>query len=456
MPPPVDVEKRDLVIRNALTPEGIRDVHVRGNRIFAVGPGLPPVPGAEVFDASGLLLWPGLVNTHHHLVQSILKGVPAAMQSDLNAWLPLVPFAAWPHVTPETIYVAARIGFAELLRAGCTTCADHHYLYDESALSMEREAALLQAAREVGIRFVLCRGGATAAGTHKGMARASGFTEPLELLLDRLEATRRDWHDPGPDSMARLVVAPTSIVHTSDPQALEVLAAHARGHGLRMHSHLLEVQHDEDMAQAVRGMSAVEYAESVGWLGDDVWYAHLVYSDADAVARLGRTRTGIAHCPVSNCRLGSGIAPVPAMDAAGMQVSIGVDGSASAESGSMVNELMQAWLVHRATGGADATRAERVLHWATAGGADLLGLNVGRIVEGACADLCLYRLDEPRFMGVWTPSLAPVLCGEPVVAERVMVNGAWVVEGGRALGIDTAALAQRARAELQRLMQRMG
>lgn len=449
------VTPAELIIRSALTPEGVCDVHIRGNRIHRVGPQLPVVSGVPELDASGLLLWPGLVNTHHHLVQSILKGVPAALHSDLNEWLPRVPFAAWPYVTPETVYAAARIGFAELLRAGCTTCADHHYLYDDSAVSMEREAALLQAARETGIRFVLCRGGATIAGTHKGLSAAGRLTESLDTWLDRLQETRQRWHDPAPDSMTRLVVAPTSIIHTSTPADLEALAHFARAANLRMHSHLLEVPYDEEMARALRGMSAVAYAESTGWLGEDVWFAHLVHADADAIARLGRTRTGIAHCPVSNCRLGSGIAPVPAMAAAGMQISIGVDGSASAESGSMINELMQTWLIHRAAGGAAATDAARVLHWATAGGADVLGLNVGRLVEGACADLSLFRLDEPRFMGLWTPQLAPVLCGEPVIAERVMVNGVWVVESGQVLGIDRAQLAHSARRERQRLMQSM-
>lgn len=445
----------NLVIRNALTTTGTRDLHVRGNRIASIAPTLPEVPGATELDATGLLLWPGLVNTHHHLVQSILKGVPAALQSDLNDWLPRVPFAAWPFVTAETVYTAARIGFAELLRAGCTTCADHHYLYDGTALSMEREAALLQAAREVGIRFVLCRGGATTTGTHKGVAKSSDLVESLDVQLARLDGTRAAWHDPAPDSMTRLVVAPTSLVHTSDPQHLRLLAGYAREYGLRMHSHLLEVGHDEDMAQAVHGMSAIAYAESVEWLGEDVWFAHLVKADEAGVARLGRTRTGIAHCPVSNCRLGSGVASLPAMQAAGVQIGIGVDGSASAESGSMVNELMLAWLLHRAGGGPSATSADEVMHWATAGGGALLGLNVGQLVEGACADLCLYRLNEPRFYGLWSPALAPVLCGEPIVAERVMVNGRWVVDSGRAIGIDMAQLADSARRERLRLMDSM-
>lgn len=440
------------MVRGALTVDGPRDVLVRDQKIAAIGVALPTPFDAEIFDASGLLLWPGLINTHHHLVQSILKGMPAGIHADLNAWLPAVPFAAWPHVTPDTMYAAARIGFAELLRAGCTTCADHHYLYDGSDNAMELEAALIQAAREVGIRFVLCRGGATIRGTHKGFASSDRLTENRDLWLQRMEATMRRHHDGSPDAMFRLVVAPTSVIHTTEPEDLLELASFARTHGLRMHSHLLEVQHDENMARSLRGMSAVEYAESVGWLGEDVWYAHLVYADQSAIERLARTRTGIAHCPVSNCRLGSGVAAVPAMSVAGMQVTIGVDGSGSAESGSMVNEIMQTWLIHRAFGGPSATNAGKVLDWATSAGADLLGLNTGRLVAGACADLVFYRLDDPRFMGVWQQALAPVLCGEPVLARKVMVNGRWVVDEGVVLGIDYADLATSARRERERLI----
>lgn len=451
----MNADLTNIIIRNALTTEGPRDVHVLGNRLQRIAAQLPPVAGATELDANGLLLWPGLVNTHHHLVQSILKGVPSALQADLNGWLPLVPFAAWPHVTPETVYAAALIGFAELLRAGCTTCADHHYLYDDSDLAMEREAALLQAASECGIRFVLCRGGATQAGTHKGLSGSARLTEPLPLMIDRLEETFARSHDPAPDAMTRLVVAPTSIVHTSTPTDLRALADFARARGLKRHSHLLEVPYDEAISRAHHGLSAVDYAESVGWLGEDVWFAHLVHANAAAIARLGATRTGIAHCPVSNCRLGSGIAPLPDMSEHGMQLSLGVDGSASAESGSLVNEMMQAWLVHRAVRGADATRALEVMHWATAGGADLLGLDAGRLRAGAVADLVLYRIDEPRFFGLWLPALAPVLCGEPIIAERVMVNGRWVVESGHVTGIDQPLLAEQARVERARLMQRL-
>lgn len=443
---------RERLIQGALTPEGRLDVLVRGHRIAAVAPALEAPAGAVVIDARGMLLWPGLVNTHHHLAQSILKAMPAGIDLDLNGWLPAVPFAAWPHITPDTLYAAARIGFSELLRSGCTTCADHHYLYGADT-SPELEAVLFQAAEETGIRFVLCRGGATSGTTHKGLGRSAIRTESLELWLERLSTTIAARHDPDPNAMRRVVMAPTSLIHSAPPEQLVTLARFAREHGLKLHSHLLEVAHDEDTAQALHGCSALEYAESVEWLGDDVWYAHLVKVDDAGARRLGRTRTGLAHCPVSNCRLGSGVAPAPRLAQLGVQVSIGVDGSASAESGSMVNELMQAWLVHRAVGGPAATRADDVLRWGTAAGADLLGLNTGRLAAGRCADLVLYDLDEPRWLGVWRPEFAPVFCGEPVLARRVMVHGEWVVVDGQVLGVDMAELHHSARREQTRLAQ---
>ena len=440
----------DILIQGGHTPAGQQDIRVSGNRITAVATRLDASEQTRVIDASDYVVWPGLVNTHHHLAQSILKGMPAGIDSDLDHWLPAVPFAAWPHITPETLYVAARIGFSELLRSGCTTCADHHYLYSDDTTG-ELEAVLFQAAEEVGIRFVLCRGGATVSATHAGLTSALRKTERLDTCLSRMQDTLLAHHDPAEDAMTRLAVAPTSLVHSSTPDDLRVLADFARSNNLKMHSHLLEVARDEEVAQSTFGMSAIEYAESVNWLGPDVWFAHLVATDRDAIARLGATQTGIAHCPVSNARLGSGITNIPDMQRAGVQISIGVDGSASAESGSMVNELMQAWLVHRAAQGSHATDVDTVLQWGTQAGARLLGIEGGKLEVGQVADLTLFHKDEPRFMGVWEPYQGPLICGEPVRTYRVMVNGRWVVEDNQVLGLDYAQLRTDATRELARL-----
>lgn len=437
------------LLRGGLTPDGPKDILISNNLIKATGSNLPVDQSTQVIDISGKLVWPGLINTHHHLAQSILKGVPAGINAGLDDWLPAVPFSAWPHITPETLYVAARIGFSELLRSGCTTCVDHHYLYTSDTGS-DMEEALFQAAQEAGIRLVLARGGATHAGSHAGQERARR-TESLDECLSRLQTTATKHHDPSPAAMKRLVVAPTSLAHSSTPDDLIQLARFARTHDLKLHSHLLEISRDAEVTREQHQMSAIDYAESVEWLGDDVWFAHLVACDKQDIEKLARYRTGVAHCPVSNLRLGSGIADIPSMEKAGMQITIGVDGSASAESGSMVNELMQTWLVHRAHSGAQATSARQVLKWGTESAANLLALHTGQLKEGYAADFVVFDMNQPRFAGVWEPAMAPVICGEPVTADFVMVNGKIVAEGGKATGISETELMVDARRELQRL-----
>lgn len=419
---------------------GEGDLLVQGQRIAAIAPQLAAPLDAEVIDARGLLLFPGLVNTHHHIAQSLLKAIPGSLNLGLNDWLGAVPYRYWPHYTPECLYAAARIGFSELLAAGCTTCADHHYLYHRHT-SQELEAAVLQAANEIGIRLVLCRGIATTTGSHRGMSATRLEAEPLDLCLARLQDLVARHHDPSDSAMTRIAVAPTSLVHTCPESHLRLLADFARSHGLKLHSHLLEVAYDETVCQQQHGISAVDYAERNEWLGDDVWFAHLVQTDANAIAKLGATRTGVAHCPSSNSRLGSGVAPIPAMAQAGVRISIGVDGSAAAESGSVVNELLLTWLLHRTRGDATSTDASRVIAWATTGGAQVLGFDaLGALAPGKLADLVLYDLNSPRLLGMWQPELAPVVCGEPLTAKHVMVNGRWRLRDGAISGLDFAAL----------------
>ncbi len=442
----------ETIIRGALVwQHGHTDLRVVDNRIAEIGLDLPSSPATEVVDASNQLLYPGLVNTHHHIAQSLFKAMPSGINVPLGEWLAEVPYTVWPLLTAESLYVAARIGFAELLRAGCTLCADHHYLYHADT-SPELEDAVFQAAEEIGIRLLLCRGGNTVAGTHRGFRSTRLTPETIDLCLQRLQDSIAARHNTADDAMTRIAIAPTSIVHSHKPEHLRILADFAQQHGLKRHSHLLEVAHDNQAALESHSMTAMEYAESVGWLGDDVWYAHLVHLSAADIERLAATGTGIAHCPTSNCRLGSGVSPVPALAAAGVPISLGVDGSASAESGSLVSEMNLSWLIHRAMNGADATSAETVVNWATAGGAKMLGYeDAGSLEVGKLADLVLYDLDQPRFHGVWDPHLAPVYCGEPLSAEAVMVNGRWRLRDGVALGLDHDQLRGDAGRELARL-----
>lgn len=430
------------------------DLRIRGGRIAELGRDLPPLPDEQEtrVDARGCVIWPGLVNTHHHLAQSIMKGIPEGINQALGDWLSSVPFRFWPRVTPELMYHAARLGLYELLRSGTTTCADHHYLYHRTTTA-ELEEAVWQAADELGIRLVLCRGSATEQGTHEGMIRHRIEPETVDQVLDRLEETRRRHHQPGPDAMKKLVVAPTSLIHSSSPEGLRIQAQWAREHGLKLHSHLLEVEADEIQARRRYGMSAIDYAESCDWLGEDVWFAHLVHCDEHAINRLAATGTAIAHCPTSNCRLGSGIAPVTRMEHLGVPVSLGVDGSASAESGSMLQELNLAWLLHRAVHGPEATRLEQVLEWGSGNGARLLGLDdTGVLAPGKAADLVLYDVDQPRFAGVHIPLLAPLMCGEPVQVRDSFIRGRRVVENGRVAGLDPVELTLSVQDAVSRLL----
>jgi cytosine/adenosine deaminase-related metal-dependent hydrolase len=430
------------------------DIRIRDGRITEMGRDLRPATDCVEtrVDASGCVVWPGLVNTHHHLAQSVMKGVPAALNQGLGDWLSSVPYRFWPKVTPQLMYHAARLGLYELLRSGANTCADHHYLYHDTT-SPELEDAVWQAADELGMRLVLCRGTATEQGSHQGMIDNGIRPETLDQVLERLEQTRGRYHQNAGDAMRKLVVAPTSLIHSSSPDGLRVQAAYAREMGLGMHSHLLEVGFDEQQAQAKYGKSAIDHAESCDWLGDEVWYAHLVHSDAHAIERLAATGTRISHCPTSNCRLGSGVAPVIAMQDAGISITLGVDGSASAESGSMLQELNLAWLLHRALHGPSATTLEQVLSWGSRNGAQLLGLHdVGELRVGLAADLVLYDIHQPRFAGVHTPLLAPLMCGEPVSIKYSFIQGKPAISDGDIQGLDEVELTARVQESVQQLL----
>lgn len=438
------------------------DIRISDGVITELGEQLFPLDNETLIDASGCSIYPGLVNTHHHLAQSILKGVPAGLNQGLGDWLASVPYQYWPKITPELMYHAARLGLYELLRSGATTCADHHYLYHATS-SPEVEAALWQAADELGIRLVLCRGSATERGTHRGLRDSGIEPESVEQVITRLEQSRSRYHqninslESGVAPMRQLVVAPTSLIRSTSRSDLVALADYARAQGLRLHSHLLEVDFDEQQAQAKYGMSAIDYAASCNWLGSDVWFAHLVKTDAHAIELLAQTKTGIAHCPTSNCRLGSGIAPVIAMQRSGVPISIGVDGSASAESASMLQELNLAWLLHRTQHGPAATNVEMVINWGSCNGAQILGLpNLGKLEVGYAADLVLYDLQQPRFAGVHSPLEAPLICGEPVTIKQSFVNGKLVVSDNQVHNIDLEKLTADVQQSVQALLRSVG
>jgi 8-oxoguanine deaminase len=466
----------DLLIRNAaaiLTGErgdAARtrgpDIRVRAGKIEAIG-ALAPEPGEATIDATDCVVYPAWVNTHHHLFQSLLKGEPQGLNATLTPWLAATPYRFRAGFDAARFRLAARIGLVELALSGCGTVADHNYLY-YPGMPFDASAILFDEAEALGLRFVLCRGGATLVRQLEADLPLALRPETLDAYLADLARLAARYHDPAPDSYRRIVAAPTTPLFSMRPDELRETARTARALGLRLHSHLSETVHYQDAAHAQHGCSPIRFAQDVGFLGDDVWFAHLVKLDADEIALLGETGTGIAHCPQSNGRLGSGIAPVRALEDAGVAVSIGVDGAGSNEAADMISEVHAAWLMQRARGGeaaravhrggagesgANAASVEDVVRWGTAGGARVLGLGaIGRLAPGMAADIAVYALDhDPRHFGLHDVAIAPVASGGRAHLRALLVGGRRVVEHGAVRGLDLAALASQARAAVREL-----
>lgn len=443
------------------------DIRVRNGKIAAMG-ALQPEPGERQIDAGGCVVYPAWVNTHHHLFQSLLKGDPMGINATLTPWLTATPMRLRPRMDEDMFRLAARIGLVELALSGCATVADHNYHYYPD-MPYDSSAILFEEAQALGLRFVLCRGGGTLSRLPEGDAAPASRPETLEGYLADIERLAARFQDSAPDAMQRVVVAPTTPVHSMRPEELRECAKLARRLGLHLHSHLSETVHYHDSVHTQHAMKPVHFCETLGWLGPDVWFAHLVKLDADEIALLGATGTGIAHCPQSNGRLGSGIAPVHALEEAGAAVSIGVDGAASNEAADMLSETHAAWLMQRARAGeattalhrggqgeadAAATTVEDVVRWGTAGGAKVLGLpDIGTLAPGQAADIAIYTLDrDPRYFGLHDPAIGPVVSGGAAHLLALLVGGREIVRDGAVPGLDLAGLGRQARAAVVRLM----
>lgn len=446
------------------------DIRVRTGRIVALGR-LDPEPGEAQIDARDCVIYPAWVNTHHHLFQSLLKGEPQGLNQSLTPWLAATPYRFRGAFDEASFRLAARIGLIELARSGCATVADHHYLY-YPGMPFDSAAILFEEAEALGLRFVLCRGGATQTRQLEADLPQALRPERLDDYLADVERLTALYHDPSADAWRRIVVAPTTTLHSTTPDELLETARLARTLGLRLHSHLSETVDYLDAARAKFGMTPIQFCAEHEWLGADVWFAHLVKLLPEEVRLLGETGSGIAHCPQSNARLGSGIADLVALEAAGVRVSIGVDGAASNEACDMLSETHAAWLLQRARkgelaqpryaggrfeGGADAASIEDVLRWGTAGGAAVLGLDgLGTLAPGQAADLAIYRLDQPRYFGLHDPAIGPIACGGGASLKRLLVGGRSVVEDDQLPGVDLAELGAQARQAVRGLQQRAG
>jgi cytosine/adenosine deaminase-related metal-dependent hydrolase len=433
----------EILIRKAavvVTMDGARreiagaDVLIRGGVIAAVGQGLTTT--GEVLEASGCVVTPGLVNTHHHLYQSLTRAVPGGQDALLFGWLQTL-YPIWAKFGPEEIFVSAQVGLAELALSGCTLTSDHLYLFPNGA----RLDDTIAAAQEVGLRFHPTRG-AMSIGESQGGLPPDSLVEREAAILEDCIRVVDGFHDPGEGAMLRVGLAPCSPFSVSRDLMREA-ALLARDKGVMLHTHLAE--NDEDIAYSLAkfGCRPGQYAEDLGWTGTDVWHAHCVKLDAGEIDLFARSGTGVAHCPCSNCRLGSGIAPVRAMRDAGVKVGLGVDGSASNDAGNLVLEARQALLLQRVSKGADAMAAREALEIATLGGARVLNRpDCGSLEPGKRADIAIWEVSGIEAAGSWDPVASLILCG-PTRVRDLFVEGRRVVAEGQIATIDLPRLIER-------------
>ena len=425
-------------------------IRIVDGRIAAIG-ALEREPGERVIDATGCVIYPGLVSTHHHLFQCVLKGVRTGIDAPLLAWLQAVPFSYWHKIDEQALRTAARIGLVELLLSGTTTAADHHYLFAES-YRFDPADVIFEVAAELGIRLVFCRGGATKARKFDTPDLIPTPSEPLDRMIKSVEACAQRYHDPSPASMRRVAIAPTTAPWSLEVDELKVVADSARRMGVRIHGHLSETMADVDFCLAAYGKRPVQWMADHDYLGPDVWLAHLVHVDGEEIRILAETGTGMSHCPQSNCRLGSGIAPAERLAALGGTVSLAVDGAASNESADMISEMNSAWHTHRATKGAAAVSIEDVVRWASANGARVLGFDdAGVIAPGKLADLAIFDLSHPRYFGLHDPLIGPVASAGSAHLRHLIIGGRTVVEDGEIPGLDLAKLRRDATDVVARL-----
>ena len=433
---------QETLIRNAdiiLTMDDDRrelanhDILLRDGAVAAIGTGL--TTDGDVIDVSGHLVTPGLVNTHHHLYQTLTRAVPGGQNALLFGWLKTL-YPIWARFGPDEMFTSAQVGLAELALSGCSLSSDHLYLYPNGA----RLEDTIHAATALGLRFHPTRGAMSIGESDGGLPPDALVEREADILNDMIRVVDA-FHDPSEGAMVRVGLAPCSPFSVSR-ELMRDAALLARDKGVMLHTHLAENDEDIAYSQEMFGCRPGQYAEDLGWTGDDVWHAHCVKLDGSEIDLFARSRTGVAHCPCSNCRLGSGIAPVRAMRDAGVPVGLGVDGSASNDAGSLVDEARQAMLLQRVARGADAMSSREALEIATRGGADVLGRpDCGRLAVGARADVAIWDLHGLETAGSWDP--AALLLAGPRRVRHLLVEGRQIVRDGQITTLDVDALIAR-------------
>jgi 8-oxoguanine deaminase len=403
-----------------------------------------------IFDSSQYVVLPGLINCHHHLYQTLTRACPVALNKELFPWLKSL-YTVWANLDEEAIHLSTQLGLAELLLSGCTTAADHHYLFPKSvpnAIDIQFEAA-----KPLGMRTLFTRGSMSLSIKDGGLPPDHVVQDQDTILTDSERVIKR-YHQADKGAMHQIALAPCSPFSVT-PELMRESAQLARNHGVRLHTHLGETNDENDFCLAQFGRRPVDYLEDVGWLNSDVWLAHGIHFTKEEIKRLGQHQVGISHCPSSNMVLASGICPTLELEEMGAIIGLGVDGSASNDGSNMIQELRQALLIQRLRYKASSITHQKVLEWATKGGANIMGRDdIGELKTDKQADLALFKLDALRFSGHGDPLAALLLCGAHT-AEHVMVAGSWRVQDGKIIDLDIDKLIQQHHAKAVALQSRI-
>jgi len=425
------------------------DILIDKNRVARIGKNLQAPAGADIVDASRHVVLPGLVNTHHHFYQTLTRNLPAVQNAKLFDWL-LYLYEIWKHLDPEAVYWSSMLAMAELAKTGCSLTTDHHYLYP-NGFTEDIPALQFKAAADLGLRFAPSRGSMSRSKKDGGLPPDSTVQDEDEILAHSEETIRR-FHDSAPDSMRKVALAPCSPFSVSE-ELMRRSAELARKHGVRLHTHLAETSDEDDYCVQMYGRRPLRLMEDCGFVGPDVWFAHGIFFNDEELDLLAKTKTGVAHCPSSNMRLGSGICRVREMVDRGIPLGLAVDGSASNDSSDMLGEARQALLLQRIRYGSAGITAREVLSIATKGGAGLLGYDeAGVIGEGALADIACFDVMRLEYAGALSDPVAALLfSGYNHGVDHLIVNGRFVVRGGRLRGADEELIRANAEKAAKRL-----
>ena len=426
------------------------DLLIKGNIIAKIASRIKD-KAEEVIDGSDYFLFPGLINTHHHFYQTLTRNIPQVQSVELFSWLKYL-YPIWARLTPEAVYYSTQVAMGELLKTGCTTSSDQFYVFpgkwNENLLDGEFEAA-----KEIGMRFHGSRGSMSLSEKDGGLPPDS-IVQSEEIILKDSQRIIQKYHNDKPYAMQRVVLSPCSPFSVTEVLMKESIKL-AREYHVQSHTHLAETKDEDIFCKDTFSLRPLDYMQRVGWLGDDVWFAHCVWLNEDEIERMSRTNTGVAHCPVSNQKLASGAANIPFMMKKNVRVGLGVDGSASNDSSNMIAEMRAAFLMHRLVSGISAMSAEDVLYMATNGGRDVLNQpEIGSIEEGKAADMFLVSTKRLGFAGGLSDAVSALVnSGDSQIVDMTIVNGKIVVRDGRLININEENLIEKANQISQKMIQ---